>query len=250
MKTIAVLNRKGGTGKTVTAFTIGHGLARKGFRILLVDADSQANLSADCGIEARGRNLMDALVGSMEAVDLIQHTEGGVDLIPGGASIATADVVLDQIGKEYRMREILEPLQEDYDFCLIDNGPALGVIAVNSLTAADDVLIPVQAEVHSLQGIALLMEPIKKVRRYTNKDLKIAGILLTRYNGRANISKGLRSSMEEMAEQIGTKVFRTAIRECVSVREAEANQTNIFDFAPQSNAAADYEDALAELLEE
>lgn len=249
MKTIAITNRRGGTGKTVTAHALGAGLARRGYRVLFIDLDSQCNLSWDLGARPARLSSMEVLSGTATALEAIQHAAGG-DIIPASPSLAIADTAIDGTGKEYRLKEALEPIAGAYDFCILDTPPALGVLTVNALTAAASAIIPAQAEVHSIQGIGLLYEAIRAVQKYTNPALRISGILVTRYNGRAILSRDMKGNLEATAKDLGTKVFGTPIRECTAIKEAQASQVDIFAYAPKSNAAADYTALIDEIEKE
>lgn len=247
MKTIAIVNRRGGVGKTATAHAIGAGLALRGYKTLFIDLDSQCNLTYDIGVQKAPLTSMDVLSGTATAEEAIQHTGGG-DIIPASPSLAVADTAIEGTGKEHRLREALEPLAGVYDYCIIDTPPALGVLTVNALTASQWAIIPAQAEVHSLQGIGLLYEAIQAVQKYTNPALKVEGILITRYNGRAILSKDMRGNLEETARELGTKVFATPIRECIAIKEAQAMQRDIYSYSPRSNATEDYTALIEELV--
>ena len=247
-QTIAVINRRGGVGKTATAHALGSGLIQRGFKVLFVDLDSQSNLTFDLGTKPQALTSMEVLTGTATAEETIQHTAGG-DIIPASPSLAGADATIDGTGKEYRLKEALEKVK-GYDYIIIDTPPALGVLTVNALTSSTLAVIPAQAEIHSLQGIGLLNETIEAVKRYTNPKLKIAGILITRYNGRAILSKQMRDSLEERARELKTKVFNTPIRECIAIKEAQALQTDIFTYAPKSNAVEDYNALIEEIIKE
>ena len=245
---IAIVNRRGGVGKTATAHAIGAGLARRGHKTLFVDLDSQCNLTFDVGGKTAPLTSMEVLSGTATAQEAIQHAPGG-DIIPASPSLAVADTTIKDTGKEYRLREALEPIAGEYDYIIIDTPPALGVLTVNALTACNSAIIPAQAEVHSIQGIGLLYEVIRAVQKYTNPDLTIKGILVTRYNGRAILSRDMKSNLEATARELGTKVFATPIRECTAIKEAQATQTDIYSYAPKSNATADYIALLDEIEE-
>lgn len=244
---IAIVNRKGGVGKTATAHAVGTGLQRKGYKILFIDLDSQCNLTYDTGATDTQLTSMDILTGTATAEEAIQHTESG-DIIPASESLAVADTAIDGTGKEHRLQEALDPIRGSYDYIIIDTPPALGVLTVNALTASDSIIIPAQAEVHSLQGIANLYKTIQAVQKYTNPKLKVKGILITRYRGRAILSKDMRENLENVASQLNTKVFSTPIRECIAIAEAEASQRDIYSYSSRSNAKADYEALIAEIL--
>lgn len=246
MEVIAIVNRKGGVGKTATAQALGAGLIRKGCSVLYIDLDSQTNLTYGLGADAARLSSMDVLTGEATAQEAIQHTPQG-DVIAGAEALAGADAAIDGTGKEYRLKEALDGLQ--YDYCIVDTPAQLGTLTVNALTAADSVVIPVQAEVYSLQGIGQLSKAIEAVKKYCNHDLYIRGILITRYNGRAIISRDMQSNLEEAAQQLKTRLYSTPIRECVSIKEAQAQQQDIYSYAPRSNAAKDYAAFIEEFTE-
>lgn len=246
MEVIAIVNRKGGVGKTATAQALGAGLIKKGCSVLYIDLDSQTNLTYGLRADAGGLSSMDVLAGDATAQEAIQHTQQG-DVIAGAEALAGADAAIDGTGKEYRLKEALEGLQ--YDYCIIDTPAALGTLTVNALTAADSVIIPVQAEVYSLQGIGQLSKTIETVKKYCNRNLYIRGILITRYNGRAIISRDMQSNLEDAAAQLKTRLYSTPIRECVSIKEAQASQQDIYSYAPRSNAAKDYAAFIEEFTE-
>lgn len=189
------------------------------------------------------------LTGTATAREAIRHASGG-DIIPAGGSIATADTVLDGTGKEYRLKEALEPIAGDYDYIIIDTPPALGVLTINALTACNSCIIPAQAEIHSIQGIYLLKEAIDAVKKYTNHDLEVKGILITRYNGRAILSRDMLENFTPLADQLGARVFDKPIRECIAVKEAQALQRDIYTYAPKSNATQDYNALIDAILED
>lgn len=238
-ETIAIVNRRGGVGKTATAHAVGAGLARRGYKTLFIDLDSQCNLTFDVGGTTAPLTSMEVLSGTATAQEAIQHAQGG-DIIPASPSLAVADTTLEGTRKEYRLKDALEPVLGEYDYIIIDTPPALGVLTVNALTACTSAIIPAQAEVHSIQGIGLLYETVKAVKKYTNPGITIKGILVTRYNGRAILSRDMKENLEATAEQLGTKVFDTPIRECTAIKEAQATQSDIYSYAPRSNASKDY----------
>lgn len=244
---IAIVNRKGGVAKTATAHALGAGLARLKKKVLFIDLDSQTNLSYELQADYSKPNIMDVLTGEIETVKAIQKTPQG-DFIAGTEALAAADTEIEGTGKEYRLKEALEGLK-GYDYIIIDTPAALGTLTVNALTACNSVIVPVQAEVHSLQGIGQLSKTIEPVKKYCNKDLYIRGILITRYNGRAVISQDMQSNLQEVAKKLKTRLYSTPIRECISVKEAQARQTDIFSYAPRSNAAKDYEAFIKEFME-
>ena len=153
------------------------------------------------------------------------------------------------VGTEFRLREAIDVIRDDYDYVVIDTPPALGILTVNALTACTRAIIPAQADIYSFQGVSQLYKTITTVKRYCNPDLEVAGILLTRYSPRAILSRDVADMLSKTAEQIQTKLFNATIREAVSVKEAQANQTDVYEYNPKSNVSLDYEAFTEELLE-
>ena len=252
MQIIAITNQKGGVAKTTTTLAIGAGLARKGHKVLFVDLDAQTNLSYVMEADATGltgHTSLDVMEGRASASDAIQHTRHG-DIIAASPALAGADAVLTQVGKEYRLKEALEPLAPMYDFILLDTPPALGILTVNALTACNGCIIPAQADIYSLQGISQLHNTLQTVKKYCNPSLKVLGILLTRFNSRAIISREAADMIGQAAEQMGSRLYTARIRECTAIKEAQACREDIFTYAPHSNAAADYAALIDEILTE
>lgn len=236
---IAVTNQKGGVGKSTTAQALGAGLSIKGYSVLCVDLDPQGNLSYSMQAAAGGPSSYELLTKRAGAGETIQQTEQG-HIIAASAALSAADMEINTTGKEYRLREALAPVRSQYDFIVIDTPPALGTITINALTAADSLIIPAQAEIFSLQGIGQLASTIQAVKTYCNPSLKIDGVLLTRHSSRAVLSRDMADLIRDTAEQLGTAVYKTIIREGVAIKEAQASRQSIFAYAPKSNAAADY----------
>lgn len=245
---VAIVNRKGGVGKTATVQALGAGLMRAGNHVLFIDLDSQCNLTySTTGATGVQLNAFDVLTRSTTAQEAIYHTAQG-DIIAGTERLAGSDIHIDGIGKEYRLKEALEAIWASYDYIIIDTPAALGTLTVNALTSATRAIIPTQADVFGLQAIGQLAATIKAIQQYSNPALKIDGILLTRFNGRASISKQVKDTLQDMAQQLHTKVYQTAVRECTAIKEAQASKKSIFDYAPKSNAAADYNNFISEFL--
>ena len=246
MDTIAIIAQKGGTGKTTTAQSLAAGLAARGHRMLLVDADAQGNLTYAMGTGQAGVNLYSVLTGEHSAQDALQQI-GGSGLIAASPLLATLDLVLTQAGKEQHLKRALYSLKGRYDYCIIDTPPALGIITTNALTASNRVIITAQADIFSLQGIGALLPIFQAIRSHTNPGLAIDGILLTRHNPRTIISREILSMLEETAKQMHTKVFNSTIRENTAIKEAQATRQDIFAYDNASNAAADYRSFINEL---
>lgn len=247
MKSIAIINQKGGVGKSTTAAAIGAGLKRTGLRVLFVDLDAQGNLSYSLGAEAQGYNAMGVLLNPATMSDNIQQTPQG-DILASSPALAGADAVITQTGKEYRLKEALERVKGRYDYCIIDTPPALGILTVNALTACAGAIVPAQADIFSLQGILQLYGTIQTVKEYSNENLRLFGIVLTRYNGRAILSRDIARLLDQTAEHLQTTLYRATIRECTALKEAQATQQDIYTYAPKSNAATDYSALVNEIL--
>jgi chromosome partitioning protein len=219
--------------------------------VLAVDLDPQCNLSLASGADILNmdQTLYDVFKGSAELPDLIQKTELGYDLITGGLTLAGADMDFTQTGREFMLREALDSVKADYDFCITDTPPTLGILTVNALTASDSVIIPLTADLYSIQGLSQLNLLIQRVRKYSNKDLEIAGLLITRHDERTNVSKALMDQILLTAEKLGTKVFSKPIRNSVAIRESQVMRADIFTEAPKANATKDYTAFIDELLE-
>ena len=250
MTVIGVLNQKGGVGKSTTALAVAAGLVRKGYKILCIDLDAQCNLSESMGADhtgITGYSVMDVLNGNARAFDTIQKAGQG-DIIAGSPALSGADMVITATGKEYRLKEALQPLNGMYDFIIIDTPPALGILTINALTASTGCIIPSQADVYSLQGIGQLFNTISVVKKYCNTDLTVMGILITRYNPRLVIGREIADMLNDTAVQLGTKLYSTRIRECAAIKECQAVKKSIFEYAPKSNAASDYAAFVDELI--
>ncbi len=244
---IAIINQKGGVGKSTTASALGAGLILNGYKVLLVDLDAQSNLSYNVKTVNSKLSSFEVLTQATTAREAIIKTES-CDIIPASPALAGADTLITETGKEYRLTEALETIKENYDYIIIDTPPALGTLTVNALTACDSVIIPAQADIYSLQGIGQLNNTIQTVKKYCNHSLKIKGILITRYNARAVLTRDMVELLEDTAEKLETIVFNTKIRECIALKEAQAIQQNIYSYAPKSNAAADYKSFTDEVM--
>ena len=239
-----VTNQKGGAGKTTTTASVWAGMNIGDSKALAIDLDPQRNLTFIAGASSNGLTILDVIKGTANAAEAVQHTEQG-DIIAASEWLAGADMVIRSPDK---LRNALESVWNEYEYIIIDTAPALGTLTVNALTACDRVIIPAQADVLSAQGISALYDVIRDVKNHSNSALTIAGILLTRQNPRATITKQFTESLNVAAGKIGTRLFNAYIRECVTTREAQALQKSVFEYAPHANVTADYTAFLNELL--
>lgn len=244
---VSIINQKGGVGKSTTSQSLAAGLSLKGYKVLLIDMDSQGNLSFSVGADKESVSTLEVLKRQASAEEALQHI-GNLDIIPASISLAGADMQLTEMGKEYRLKEAIEPLKKGYDYIIIDTPPALGILTINALTASDSVIIPAQADIYSIDAIGQLYGTIRAVKQYTNKDLTITGILLTRFSDRTVLSRDLANMIKGTAEQLGTRLFNSTIREAIAIKEAQASKTDIFAYAPKSKVAADYMGFVEEFL--
>lgn len=248
MKTIAIANRKGGVEKSTTASALGACFQKKGYKVLTIDLDAQRNLSTTLKAKTDAKTVLGVITGEITAKEAIQHTENG-DVIAASKGLSGANLIVSETGKEYRLKEAFESVSDVYDFCVIDCPPALNILTINALVAADGVLIPAQADLYSLEGIKDLSEVMQPVIKYCNANLKIYGILLTRYSSRSVLSKDATTLAKRLAEQLKTIVFTTTIREAVAVKEAQISQKSSFDYAPNANVTMDYKIFIDEFLQ-
>lgn len=249
-KTLTIINQKGGVAKTSTAEAIGTGLALlHNKRILFIDTDPQGNLTFALNAEFSGKiTVAEVLKAPTLSKLAIQEITDKIHIIPASPELASAEKTLTEIGREYKLREALEPIKENYDYIIIDTPPTLSVLTANALTASDSCIIPTMADMFSLNGIQMLYNTINVIRTYANPGLLIDGILLTKYNKRTLISQEVAKALNRAAISMGTKIFETPIRECNALREAQLQRRNIYEHAPRSNAANDYSRLIDEFL--
>lgn len=249
-KVISVTNQKGGVGKTTTTLALATGLQAKGFRVLAVDMDPQANLTFSLGGENDdGPTVYELLNGDVKPRFAIQRTSY-VDLISSNILLSGAELEFTQEGREFMLKNALKLLQMRYDYIIIDTPPNLGYLTVNALAASDYMIIPMLADIFSLQGIAQLGDSIGRLKKYCNPELVVGGILLCRYDSRTILGKRIYETAEMVSHQIGTKLYKTKIRHSVSIQEAQTNQTSLFEYNPKSPGINDYMAFVEELLNE
>lgn len=250
MEIVTLTNQKGGVGKSTTALHLATGLCDKGYKVLMIDLDAQSNLTFTAGADFNSteNTLYNAFKGNTDIKSIIQPVKLGLDIATGGILLAGADMEFNQIGRETLLKDQLEQVKENYDYCIIDTPPVLGVLLMNALTASDRAIIPLYADAYSLQGMAQLTGFIESIQKHYNKGLQVDGLLLTKYNSRTVITQVLESNIKTAAERLNTKVYDTKIRETVKVMESQLQKSDIYTDSPNSTASEDYRAFVDEFL--
>ncbi len=250
-KLIAVCNQKGGVAKTTTAIELATGLAKRGYKVLMVDTDSQRNTTAVYRAETDGVATIHDLLftRSIDPMICVQHTSVG-DIIASDSLMAKDDANMNGVRESLILKKALEPFRDIYDFIVMDHNPGQGGIINNVLTAADDVIIPMQTDGFSADGAADLAERINSVREFTNRSLRVVGIVLTFYNGRTNSARNFVAQKEVLEQVFQTKVFDAKIRRCQALADANDRCMSIFDYDPKGNGSIDYDAMIDEYLRE
>ncbi len=237
---ITVTNQKGGVGKTSTAAALLAGLAKKGAKVLGVDLDPQGSLGFSLGVDIEHcATVYEMFQDKVEPRDAIYKTDT-CDILPSNILLSAAEQEFTKPGREFLLKNCLAKIKDDYDFIIIDTPPALNILTVNAYVATDGLIIPMAPEVLSLLGVSQIKETIESVRNYYNSRLKVLGILLNRFNPRLNLNREVLDLAEQIAVQLGTKVFDSRIRNGVAVAEAPAHSMSVVDYSPRSNPTADF----------
>ncbi len=247
-KIISVANQKGGVGKTTTTINLSTMLAKKGKKVLLIDADPQGNATSGVGAEKEVEySTYDILVSDVEMVQALEKTIiKNLLVCPSNINLAGAEVELvSMMSREQRLKEKLEEIKDKFDYILIDCPPSLGLITLNAFTASDSVLIPVQCEYYALEGLGQLLNTVNLVKKHLNKNLEVEGALLTMYDARTNLSNQV---VKEVKKYFGDKVYKTVIPRNVRLSEAPSYGMPITEYDPRSKGAKTYEKFTKEFL--
>ena len=243
-KVISLAQHKGGTGKTTSCINLGAGLTILGKKVLLIDLDPQANASISLGITDPEFNIYGALRGEYK-ITPIQIVKG-LDIVPSTLDLSGAEIELSsETGREYILKELIEPLRSSYDYILIDCSPSLGLLVINALTASQEVIIPLQAQYLALRGLSKLLEVVDKITKRLNKELKVGGVFITQYDSRKVLNRDVVASIET---HFNNELFNTKIRDNVALAEAPTQGLDIFRYSPKSYGAEDYLSLCKEIL--
>lgn len=249
-KIISFANQKGGVGKTTSAINIAAAIGLKGKKTLLLDCDPQGNASSGVGIRRNriGATTYDILIGRARAEDAIIKTEyKNLSVLPSSIPLAAAELELaDLEDRAFRLKNALESVKNDYDYIFIDCPPSLGMLTINALTASDGVIVPMQCEYFSLEGLTQILSTVKQVKRLYNPDLSLVGILITMHNGRLNLSVQV---LDELKKHYADKLFSTPVSRNVRLSEAPSFGMPIQYYDKYSKGSSAYDDIAAELLE-
>ena len=245
-RVVAIVNQKGGVGKTTSAVNLTAALHEKGAKVLLVDFDPQANASSGLGVSRRGKySSYDVIINGVPAEQAIVHTQWG-DLLPSSSALAGAGVELANMERrEYALKQALEPVKDLYDYVFIDCPPSLELLTLNGLCAAEQILIPVQCEYYALEGLSDLMSTMRAVKRRLNPDLTVFGVLLTMFDGRTNFSSQV---AQEVRRFFPGRVYGAAIPRNVRLAEAPSHGLPITVYDRHSKGAKAYRDVAEEIL--
>ncbi|MGB7159820.1 MAG: AAA family ATPase, partial [Tepidisphaeraceae bacterium] len=259
MRIIALMNQKGGVGKTTTTVNLGAALAEAGQRVCLIDLDPQAHLTINYGVDPSPEmvSLYDVMVDGRGFLEAVRKIDDNIALVPGSIDLAAAEIELvSVIGRETILKEKLESAQHDFDYILLDCPPSLGLLTINALAFASEVIIPMQAHFLALQGVAKLLETVQLVGRRMNPKLKVTGIVLTMFDAQTKLTSEVVNELQTFIEDAkgkplpwaGARIFKSKIRRNIKLAESPSFGQTIITYEPTSNGATDYRALAREVM--
>ena len=251
MRIISISNIKGGVGKTTTAAVLAAGLAEKDYRVLLIDSDPQTNLSI-CFMQEQTDESPSLyhIYNEKKGIDEIKiAVKDNLDLVVGDFELCNADLQFTKAGRLKMLKKAIRNINTKYDFIIVDTPPNLGILTLNAFISSDYVVVPMAVDSFSLKGVRLLKQTLDDVADETEKVLPVAGILLTRYNSRTNVSKLLEKSLNSAAALLDTELFKSRIRQAVVLQESQVAKEDLFSYAPNAKVSEDYKGFIGEFLE-
>lgn len=256
MKVITLSNMKGGVAKSITSVALANGLHDKGYRVLLCDMDPQSNAAFMSGLDVLEVDLTlfdifkDSFGGEADIKEAILPVRFGFDVAISGLKATAADMAFaQQMGRELVLKEVLKPIQDNYDFVICDTSPNLGILTTAAAVAADFMIVPMTADPFALSGATQLDAYMRNIRKYYNPDLRVLGILLTMYNNRSTLAKSLEAVIQSTAADMDTEVFNTRIRRAQALQDAASVQQDMYATAAKAKATQDYKEFVAEVLQ-
>lgn len=251
MKVVSISNIKGGVGKSSTAATLAAGLYKNGYKVLMIDSDPQTNLTM-CFLPEQPEDAPSLyhVYDEGKGIDAIKVViKEGLDLVIGDFALCNADMQFLKAGRLKMLDKALKGLEEKYDFIIVDTPPNLGILSLNAFIASDCIIVPMASDFFSLKGTRLLKQVLDDVEEEIGRKIEVAGVLLTKYNGRTNVSKLLENSLHTAAELLDSKVFNSRIRQAVVVQESQIAKEDLFQYAPKAAVTEDYMQFIDEFLE-
>ena len=250
LRIIAIINQKGGVGKSTTTVNLAAALGKFGKKVLVIDFDPQGNTTSGFGIDKEQLThcIYDALLHDYPAENLVmQATETKVYMVPATIQLAGAEIELvSAIARETRLKDLLEPIQDEFDYIFIDCPPSLGLLTINALAAADSVLIPIQCEYYALEGVTKLLESMRMVKGRINRNLETFGVLMTMFDSRTSLSNQV---VQEVRNYFGDLAFQTCIPRSVKVSESPSYRMPVIDYEPSNKASVAYMNLAREVME-
>lgn len=251
MKVISIANVKGGVGKSTVSGTLAAGLCMKGYKVLMIDSDPQTNLTMSFLAEQSDDiPSLYHVYSEGESIDKVKiSVREGLDIVSGDFALCHADMQFLKAGRLKMLQKALKNMKTEYDFVIIDTSPYLGILSLNAILVSTHIVVPMLVDSFSLKGARILKQVLDDVSDEIEKQIPVAGILITKYNKRTNVSKLLEKSVNDAAELLGTTVFQSRIRQAVAVNESQIARESLFEYAPKATVTEDYRQFVDELLE-